>query len=102
MHPVEIRPLATPDVSLAAGLLGRGMRDNPTHVQAFGADPARRERTLRRIFTPFLERQLNNGRVLGPSQANDWSAWRLWPPPGVASRPLPTSDAHYRPCLRMA
>jgi len=65
MHPVEIRPLVTPDASLAAGLLGRGMRDNPTHVQAFGADPAQRERTLRRIFTPFLERQLNNGRVLG-------------------------------------
>ena len=65
MHPVEIRPLATPDASLAAGLLARGMRDNPTHVQAFGADPVRRERTLLGIFTPFLARQLDDSLVLG-------------------------------------
>lgn len=65
MATVEIRPLTTAEAQSAAGLLGRGMRDNPTHIKAFGTDPGRRERTLRRIFTPFLERQLSDGRVLG-------------------------------------
>ncbi|TDB01423.1 GNAT family N-acetyltransferase [Halomonas marinisediminis] len=65
MEKLEIRALTRAEARTAAGLLGRGMRDNPTHIRAFGADPVRRERTLRRIFVPFLQRQLGEGRVLG-------------------------------------
>ncbi|HSH57100.1 MAG TPA: GNAT family N-acetyltransferase [Halomonas sp.] len=65
MERLEIRALTTAEARPAAELLGRGMRDNPTHIRAFGADPVRRERTLRRLFTPFLQRQLGEGQVLG-------------------------------------
>lgn len=65
MARVEIRVLTTTEARPAAELLGRGMRDNPTHIKAFGAAPVPRERTLRRLFTPFLQRQLGEGQVLG-------------------------------------
>jgi len=32
------------------GVLARGMRDNPMHIAAFGADADRRERVLARVF----------------------------------------------------
>ena len=34
----------------AIGVLGRGMRDNPNNIAAFGPDPQRRERCNRRLF----------------------------------------------------
>lgn len=44
---VELRPELLDE---AAGVLARGMRDNPIHVAAFGPDPQRRARILVRMF----------------------------------------------------
>lgn len=69
MNSMEVRALSEPEADAAGRLLGRGMRDNPTHIQAFGSDPARRERTLRLMFTPFLRQQTRTGLVLGAFSA---------------------------------
>jgi ribosomal protein S18 acetylase RimI-like enzyme len=47
---VEVRSLRPGETSEAVGVLARGMRDNPIHVAAFGPDPARRLRSLERMF----------------------------------------------------
>ncbi|WP_311944428.1 GNAT family N-acetyltransferase [Halomonas piscis] len=62
---VSIRRLTDAQIPAASALLGRGMRDNPTHVQAFGNRPERRERALSTMFAPFMRRQAVNGMVLG-------------------------------------
>ncbi|WNK20347.1 GNAT family N-acetyltransferase [Halomonas piscis] len=41
------------------------MRDNPTHIQAFGNDPETRRRALGAMFAPFMRRQATSGLVLG-------------------------------------
>lgn len=48
---VVIRGFRDDEVSAAAAVLARGMRDNPGHVAAFGDDPDQRQRSLRRLFT---------------------------------------------------
>lgn len=55
---VEVRDLRRPEIPAAVAVLARGMRDNPLHVAAYGADPDRRERVhaklvagLFRVFT---------------------------------------------------
>ncbi|MFI5177685.1 MAG: GNAT family N-acetyltransferase [Vicinamibacterales bacterium] len=64
----ETRVLTTSDLAAAAGVLGRGMRDNPLHVRVFGADPARREARLTALFAALLRRQhLAHGMILGAS-----------------------------------
>jgi hypothetical protein len=47
---LEVGALDPSSVEEALGVLVRGMRDNPTHVAAFGQDPERRQRSLRRLF----------------------------------------------------
>ena len=42
------------EMSYAAGVLARGMRDNPLHRAAFGEGPAERVRVLERLFGGFL------------------------------------------------
>lgn len=65
LHAVHLRRLAAADIPAAGEMLGRGMRDNPTHVRAFGDDPERRRRALVALFTPFMRRQAQSGRVFG-------------------------------------
>jgi ribosomal protein S18 acetylase RimI-like enzyme len=62
---IEIRDLTPGETDAAAAVLGRGMRDNPLHVQAFGADPERRERALTHIFKGVLRQYVSKGSVLG-------------------------------------
>lgn len=69
MVSIAVHALSVAQAGVAAGLLAQGMRDNPTHIEAFGNDPARRERTLRRMFTPFLRQQMRYGLVLGAFSA---------------------------------
>ena len=52
---LTIGPATRAEYGQVAGVLARGMRDNPIHVAAIGADPRRRERTLRRLFGALLE-----------------------------------------------
>ena len=62
---VEVRELAPAETSFAAGVLARGMRDNPLHVQAFGPDPEVREQTLTRMFQGVLPHYEPKGVILG-------------------------------------
>jgi GNAT superfamily N-acetyltransferase len=62
---MEVRPLAAAELAGAAALLGRGMRDNPLHIAAFGVDPERRRRALTRMFVPALRGLHGRGLVLG-------------------------------------
>lgn len=52
---LTIRALGSDERPAAAALLARGMRDNPTHVAAFGADAQRRQARLERLFAALLE-----------------------------------------------
>jgi catechol 2,3-dioxygenase-like lactoylglutathione lyase family enzyme/ribosomal protein S18 acetylase RimI-like enzyme len=63
--PLDIHELTPAELPQAAAVLGRGMRDNPLHVRAFGEDPARREASLERFFLPVLKPILKKGFVLG-------------------------------------
>jgi ribosomal protein S18 acetylase RimI-like enzyme len=47
---LNLRDLERSEIPAAVGVLSRGMRDNPLHVAAFGPDPERRRRNLRRMF----------------------------------------------------
>src|SRR5690606_28627021 len=49
----------------AVAVLARGMRDNPIHVQAFGADAASRAHLLELMFSGIVGQQLDRGVVLG-------------------------------------
>lgn len=71
MNQVEIRELSPHEVLSAAYVLSRGMRDNPIHVQAFGANALRRENVLRMMFVPVLRQQINKGMVLGAYRSGE-------------------------------
>lgn len=61
----EVRQLTPAEKGAAAGVLTRGMLDNPIHVQAFGADAGRRAHTLEVMFGTVVGQQLARGVVLG-------------------------------------
>ena len=65
MKELNIRELKADEFEAAAHLLGRGMRDNPNNLQAFGQDRAHRERALARMFLPVLRRTHAKGKVFG-------------------------------------
>ena len=54
MIPVEIRDLAREELVWGADVAARGMRDNPIHVAAFGADPRHRLNVSQRMFRALL------------------------------------------------
>lgn len=49
-----IRQLRDDELHAASAVLARGMRDNPNHSAAFGDDPQRRLRSLRRMFSALF------------------------------------------------
>jgi GNAT superfamily N-acetyltransferase len=51
---VEIRDLRRDEIPFAAGVLARGMRDNPGAVAVYGDDPLRRVHDLEAQFRTFL------------------------------------------------
>lgn len=51
---IEVRDLRADEVSSAVGVLARGMRDNPLHVAAYGADPEWRIRCHARLMRAVL------------------------------------------------
>ena len=62
---IEIRPLDSGRLEQAATLLAHGMRDNPVHVEAFGADPAHRQQRLARFLGHLVAYVQANGQLLG-------------------------------------
>lgn len=51
---IEVDALGSGEIAAAAGVLARGMRDNPNHVAIFGADPQKRVRALERGFAAYF------------------------------------------------
>lgn len=51
---IVVRALGNGELPAAVGVLGRGMRDNPGHVAAFGQDPLRRQQGLEQMFTALF------------------------------------------------
>jgi GNAT superfamily N-acetyltransferase len=51
---LELRHLRPEELVVAAGVLTRGMDDNPIHVACFGADGRHRSHALGRFFRAFL------------------------------------------------
>ena len=82
MDQMQIRLLSADETADAARVLGRGMRDNPLHVQAFGTDADHRERALSRMFAPVLRRQVRKGAVLGAFVSNELAGVAGIVPPG--------------------
>ena len=62
---IVIRDLEEADLPSAVGIVARGMRDNPLHIAAFGADADVRGQRLMRMFTVALPLILSKGVVLG-------------------------------------
>ncbi|MDQ4063927.1 MAG: GNAT family N-acetyltransferase [Actinomycetota bacterium] len=51
LEELEIGALNVSEVEETLGVVVRGMRDNPTHIAAFGENPEVRERRIRRLFS---------------------------------------------------
>lgn len=51
---LEIRDVRPHELSVAAAVLSRGMRDNPLHLSLFGPEPEERERKLEHFFRILL------------------------------------------------
>lgn len=62
---IEIRELRESDLPAAVGVIARGMRDNPLHIAALGADTETRGVRLARMFTVALPVIHSKGIVLG-------------------------------------
>ena len=62
---IVVRDLEDADLPSAVGIVARGMRDNPLHIAAFGADTEPRGQRLFRMFTVALPLILSKGVVLG-------------------------------------
>jgi ribosomal protein S18 acetylase RimI-like enzyme len=82
MSSPTVRELREDELRAAAALLGRGMRDNPLHLRAFGADPDRREAALTRFFRPVLRQHFANAAILGGFQGGELVGVCSMAPPG--------------------
>ncbi|HME70829.1 MAG TPA: GNAT family N-acetyltransferase [Myxococcota bacterium] len=65
MVDVSLRELGRSELREAAHLLGRGMRDNPVNVRAFGPEADRRGRAMARFFEPVVRGLHVRGSILG-------------------------------------
>lgn len=62
---LAVREISAAEMSFAADLTARGMRDNPLDVAAFGADKDRRVSRMRRMFRIALPMIRRKGLILG-------------------------------------
>jgi len=70
-YPVIIRDLRSDEFAGAIEVITRGMRDNPLHIQALGADPEARIAGLKRMFDNVLPLISRKGVVLGAFDGNE-------------------------------
>jgi GNAT superfamily N-acetyltransferase len=82
MKELNIRELKHDELKDGAHLLGRGMRDNPNNIQAFGPDPEHRKQTLARMFLPILQRAHAKGNVFGAFRNGGMFGLYAMIPPG--------------------
>jgi ribosomal protein S18 acetylase RimI-like enzyme len=64
MTDLSLRALDHSEWRVAAGLLARGMRDNPVNVQAFGSESGPREKAMVRFFGPVVRGLQQRGSIL--------------------------------------
>lgn len=79
---VANRPPLQSETAEGAAVLGRGMRDNPIHERAFGADAGRRETALTRLFTAVLASHVVKGTILGAYAGDELVGVCSMVPPG--------------------
>lgn len=91
----EIGEMGVPETSFAAGVLARGMRDNPGHVAVFGPDPWRRCRALATSFAALLPTMRpqpivarRNGWIVGVAGLASPRSWHFYSP-GRVLRGMP-------------
>ena len=89
MYNLEIRELSDAETLTAARVLGRGMRDNPIHIQVFGPNADRRERALSLMFAPVLRQQVRKGIVLGALTSGEVVGLTGMVPPGCCQLTIP-------------
>lgn len=66
VFPMTVRELRDTELEEAARIVGRGMRDNPANIRAFGAEnPEHRCFALARFFSPVLRGLHKRGAILG-------------------------------------
>lgn len=74
---IEVRDIRAGEQGAAAAVLGRGMRDNPLHLAAYGDDAERRERIHTRVSSFVLEKMsaqepivaIDDGTIVGVAGA---------------------------------
>ncbi|RVX41415.1 acetyltransferase (GNAT) family protein [Nonomuraea polychroma] len=102
---IDIRDLRPGELPAAVGVLARGMRDNPLHVAAYGADPRRRLRChaqiMRGLFATSSRQQpicaVRGETILGvmgvspPGACQAGPGQKLRQLPGLLLLGLPTS-----------
>lgn len=79
---VIVRELTEADLPSAVGIVARGMRDNPLHVAAFGADADVRGNRLIRMFSVALPVIFSKGVLLGGFQGGTLVGIAGMVPPG--------------------
>ncbi|OEY67670.1 GNAT family N-acetyltransferase [Marinobacter sp. X15-166B] len=62
---IAIQPLSRTDLTRAATLCARAMRDNPLHLAVFGGPDTRRQQRLQRLLAGLLGYILRKGDLLG-------------------------------------
>lgn len=88
---VEIRQLHDHELPAAVAVLGRGMRDNPGHLAAFGDDPERRRRALERMFAALFRVTRTQERICAVD-GDTLVGFAAIAPPGTC-RPSPIQKA---------
>lgn len=64
---IAVRKLVAAELDVAAAVLGRGMRDNPAHIEVFGDDETHRQQALTAMFAGLF-RADRDRRVYGALQ----------------------------------
>jgi GNAT superfamily N-acetyltransferase len=88
MNGVTVRELERAELGDAARVLGRGMRDNPVNVQAFGGEADHRVRAMTRFFEAVLRGLDRRGTILGALRGGAIIGVCGMAPPGRCQPPL--------------
>jgi GNAT superfamily N-acetyltransferase len=79
---LAVREIGSDEGDAVVGVVVRSMRDNPSHVYLFGADPAERARRLELIFRSGWPAMQRRGIVLGAYREGELAGVLAMMPPG--------------------
>jgi ribosomal protein S18 acetylase RimI-like enzyme len=96
MIEVAISDMGRHELTFAAGVLGRGFRDNPGTVAVFGDDPLRRMRGMQRVLGSYIPLMRHPPLV---ARRGDWIVGVCgMAPPGTCQLPL-LRQLRYMPAM---